>query len=56
MTPTGVWSVADIHLANAALGKAETDVFVDASVQFIERWKKLRPLAVNGVVGASAHP
>lgn len=45
MTPTGNWSVADIagH-ASAARGKARTDSFVSASVQFIEAWKKARPI------------
>jgi len=56
MTPTGVWSAADLKFANAAFGKAQTDWFVDSAVMFIEDWKKLRQLYVDGVVGAPAHP
>jgi creatinine amidohydrolase len=44
MTPTGVWSEADITLASAARGKAETDAFVAAAVQFITAWKTAQPL------------
>ncbi len=45
MTPTGNWSAADIAKeASAARGKARTDAFVSASVQFIEAWKKARPI------------
>jgi creatinine amidohydrolase len=44
MSNTGVWSTADIHLASPALGKAQTDAFINASVEFIERWKQLRPM------------
>ncbi len=47
MSDTGVWGVADIHQASAARGKAQTDTFVNASVQFIERWRQLRPMHVN---------
>jgi creatinine amidohydrolase len=39
MTPTGVWSEADIALASPARGKAETDAFVEAAVRFITAWK-----------------
>ena len=44
MTPTGVWSEADPAQASAARGKAYTDLFVEASVQFIDTWKRLQPL------------
>jgi len=47
MSDTGVWGVADITTASAAQGKVQTETFVDASVQFIEAWKKLRPMGVN---------
>ena len=47
MTATGVWSDADIRQASAARGKAYTDLFVDASVEFINTWKQLRPMHVN---------
>jgi len=43
MTPTGVWSLNDPRQASAARGKAYTDAFVEASVQFIEAWKALEP-------------
>jgi creatinine amidohydrolase len=44
MTATGVWSERDTHEATAAQGQAVTASLVDASVQFIDRWKRLRPL------------
>lgn len=44
MTKTGVWSNRDTREASAAKGRAENDAFVNASVQFIERWKGLKPL------------
>ena len=43
MTPTGVWSLADVSQATAERGKARTDAFVEAAVQFIDTWKSLRP-------------
>lgn len=43
MTPTGVWSEADVRTASAARGKANVDVYVEAAVQFIEAWKTSRP-------------
>jgi creatinine amidohydrolase len=43
MSTTGVWSERDPKDATAAQGRAATDSFVDAAVQFIERWKQLRP-------------
>jgi len=43
MTPTGVWSLADVAQATAERGKARSDAFVEAAVQFIETWKSLRP-------------
>ena len=44
MSTTGVWSVRDPKEARLEDGRAETEVFVDAAVQFIERWKELRPI------------
>jgi creatinine amidohydrolase len=44
MTPTGVWSEADISQAIAARGKADTDAFVEAAVQFINAWRAAQPL------------
>jgi creatinine amidohydrolase len=43
MTATGVWSVRDPKEATAEVGRASAVAFVDAAVQFIERWKQLRP-------------
>lgn len=44
MTKTGVWSVRDTREASAERGRQESEDFVDASVQFIERWKMLKPV------------
>jgi creatinine amidohydrolase len=44
MTATGVWSERDTHDAIAAQGRAASNRLVDSSVQFIDRWKRLRPL------------
>ena len=47
MSTTGVWSGRDPKDATAAQGKADGGGFVDAAVQFIERWKQLRPVATR---------
>jgi creatinine amidohydrolase len=47
MTETGNWTVADVAQASAERGKAGTDAFVGAAVQFIEKWKALRPNRVQ---------
>jgi creatinine amidohydrolase len=44
MTKTGVWSERDTREASAERGRQDSEAFVDASVQFIERWKTLKPL------------
>jgi creatinine amidohydrolase len=44
MTKTGVWSERDTREASVDRGRQESEDFVDSSVQFIERWKMLRPL------------
>jgi creatinine amidohydrolase len=44
MSTTGVWSVRDPKEASLEAGRVETEVFVDAAVRFIERWKELRPM------------
>jgi len=44
ISSTGVWSVRDPKEATADQGRAETEAFVGAAVQFIERWKALRPM------------
>jgi creatinine amidohydrolase len=44
MTATGVWSERDTSESSAAQGRAQAEAFVTAAVQFIERWKVLRPM------------
>ena len=44
MSSTGVWGVRDLSEATAEQGREETEAFVDAAVQFIERWRQLRPM------------
>jgi creatinine amidohydrolase len=44
MTATGVWSERDTRDASALQGRAQAEAFVSAAVQFIERWKVLRPM------------
>ena len=44
MSTTGVWGVRDPREATAEEGRIETEVFVDAAVAFINRWKALRPM------------
>jgi len=44
MSSTGVWGVRDLKEATAEQGRDDTERFVDAAVQFIERWKELRPV------------
>jgi creatinine amidohydrolase len=43
MTATGVWSNRDTKDSSAERGRQETESFVNAAVQFIERWKALEP-------------
>ncbi len=43
MSSTGVWGVRDLQESTAEQGRDESLRFVDAAVQFIERWKQLRP-------------
>lgn len=44
MTATGAWSERDTHDATAAQGAAASARLVDRSVEFIDRWKRLRPM------------
>ena len=44
MSTTGVWSVRDPKEASLEDGRVATEVFVDAAVRFIEKWKELRPV------------
>jgi len=44
MTQTGVWSERDTREASAEIGREESEAFVAASIQFIERWRALKPL------------
>jgi creatinine amidohydrolase len=45
MTETGSWSQRDTRESTAAIGRAATESFVNGAVEFINRWKALRPLA-----------
>jgi creatinine amidohydrolase len=44
MTRTGVWSERDTRESSVERGREDSEAFVDASVQFIEQWKILKPL------------
>ena len=44
MTQTGVWSERDTREASAEIGREDSEAFVAASLQFIERWRALKPL------------
>lgn len=44
MSTTGVWGLRDPRDGSAEQGRTGTERFVDGAVQFIERWKELRPL------------
>jgi creatinine amidohydrolase len=44
MTKTGVWSERDTHEASEKSGRQDSEAYVAASVQFIERWRALKPL------------
>lgn len=44
MTSTGVWSNRDTRESSEDRGRQETEAFVNAAVQFIERWKTLEPV------------
>jgi creatinine amidohydrolase len=43
MTATGVWSDRDTRESSEQRGRDDTESFVNAAVQFIERWKALEP-------------
>jgi creatinine amidohydrolase len=45
MSNTGSWSERDTRESTAAIGRAATESFVNGAVEFINRWKALRPLA-----------
>ncbi len=47
MSTTGVWGVRDLNEASERLGQLQTDNFVQASVQFIDRWNELRPFGTD---------
>jgi len=42
MSSTGVWGVRDLQESTLEQGRVETLRFVEAAVQFIDRWKALR--------------
>lgn len=44
MSTTGVWGVRDLDESSVEQGRGSTETFVDAAVQFIERWRQLRPM------------
>lgn len=44
VSTTGVWSVRDPKEATVEAGRAEAESFINAAVQFIERWKALVPM------------
>ncbi len=44
MTDTGTWGQRDPREATAGQGQREAENFVQAAVQFIERWRQLRPM------------
>jgi creatinine amidohydrolase len=44
MSSTGVWGVRDLSESSRARGREAAERFVNAAVEFIERWKELRPL------------
>ncbi len=59
MTKTGVWSERDTHEASAEAGREDSEAFVNASVEFIERWRvlmPLKPLAERQEYGSVAAP
>jgi creatinine amidohydrolase len=43
MSDTGTWGERDPKEATAEQGRRDTESFVNAAVQFITRWKQLRP-------------
>jgi creatinine amidohydrolase len=43
MSDTGTWGMRSPKEASAEQGRAATERFVNAAVQFIDRWKQLRP-------------
>jgi creatinine amidohydrolase len=43
MSDTGTWGLRDPKEATAEQGRAATERFVEAAVQFIARWRQLRP-------------
>ena len=44
MSKTGVWSERDTRDSSVERGREDSEAFVDASVEFIEQWKALKPL------------
>lgn len=44
VSTTGVWGRRDLNEASAEQGRQAIEDFVNAAVQFIERWKELRPM------------
>lgn len=47
MSSTGVWGVRDLKEASERLGQLQADNFVQAGVQFIDKWNELRPFGTD---------
>lgn len=47
MTATGVWSNRDTRESSEHRGREQSDSFVNAAVQFIDRWKVLEPMPAH---------
>ena len=47
MTDTGSWSQLNPRTATATIGREDTEKFVSAAVEFIDTWKRLRPLGIK---------
>jgi creatinine amidohydrolase len=45
MSANGVWSERDVRQATAEAGRQNTEAFVNGAVEFLEKWKQIRPLA-----------
>jgi creatinine amidohydrolase len=44
MTATGVWSERDTQESTEQRGRNDTEAFIAAAIQFIDRWKALEPV------------
>lgn len=53
MSTTGQWGLRDPREATAEQGRRSAERWVNAAVQFIERWKALRPMTRAGASAAA---